>query len=272
MSNNWNLTEADEADSSKVLTMNTEMANIIAGVGNSITETFASDANRTPTAATVLAAYRISVTSGVSLTATRDLILPLKKKTWVISNNTSGSQSIRVIGASGTGVTIPNAATVEVVCDGTNFVQLRFGDAIYAYKPTDQTLIGSSYADVTLTGLPVEANATYAFEFYILIDSDATTTGIDVAVNGPTLGAGSIYYEQVYWTSATVFATAVATAYNNDTANTTSNGTAARMFVVKGILRNGANAGTLIARAKREAVGTGPNVRAGSYGKLTRLS
>ena len=34
----------------------------------------------------------------------------------------------------------------------------------------------------------------------------------------------------------------------------------------------GANAGTLIARAKREAVGTGPNVRAGSYGRLRQIS
>ena len=76
---------------------------------------------------------------------------------------------------------------------------------------TDQTLIGASFADVTLTGLPVAASSTYAFEFYILIDSDNTTTGIDVAVNGPTIGAGSIYYEQVYWTSATVFASARST-------------------------------------------------------------
>ena len=125
MSNNWDLTEAQMGDPNKESIYNVLLQNLIKGVGDSITETFASDANRTPTPATVLAAYRINVTSGVSLTATRDLILPLKKKTWVIKNATTGGQSIRIIGSSGTGITIPNGTTLEVVCDGTNFVQLR---------------------------------------------------------------------------------------------------------------------------------------------------
>ena len=81
----------------------------------------------------------------------------------------------------------------------------------------------------------------------------------------------SINYEQIYWTSATARTERPASAYDNNTASTGSNGTTRAIFIVRGILVNGANVGTLIARIKREAVGTGPNVRAGSFGRLTKL-
>lgn len=145
------------------------------------------------------------------------------------------------------------------------------GGDTFAYKSADQTNLGTSYADVTDTGLSVEANKAYAFEFVLLCDADATTTGIDVSCNGPASPAG-INYEVVYWTSATARTERCFTAYDGNTGSTASNGTAVKLFRVRGILRNGANSGTLIARAKREAVGSGPNVRAGSYGRLSLLN
>ena len=119
--------------------------------------------------------------------------------------------------------------------------------------------------------MAVAANKAYGFEFMLICDADAATTGIDVACNGPA-SPTSVIYEQVYWTSATARTERCATAYDSNTASTASNGTAAKIYRVRGVLRNGANAGTLIARAKREAVGTGPNVRAGSYGVLYALN
>jgi hypothetical protein len=56
-----------------------------------------------------------------ALTATRNLIAPLVEKTYVVQNNTTGSQSIQIIGSSGLGVTIPNGIAAYVYCDGTNF-------------------------------------------------------------------------------------------------------------------------------------------------------
>jgi hypothetical protein len=56
-----------------------------------------------------------------ALTATRNLVAPLVEKTYVVQNNTSGGQSIQVIGSSGLGVTIPNGIAAYVYCDGTNF-------------------------------------------------------------------------------------------------------------------------------------------------------
>ena len=141
---------------------------------------------------------------------------------------------------------------------------------VIAYKSADQTNIGIAYADVTGTGFAVAANKAYAFEFVLWCTADAATTGIDVACNGPA-SPTAIRYEQVYWTTATARTERGAIAYDNNTASTGSQGTAARMFTVKGVLLNGANAGTLIARAKRENVGSGPNVLAGSYGILWPL-
>jgi hypothetical protein len=53
--------------------------------------------------------------------AQRDLIPPVVKKLYTIVNNTTGGYAIRVIGVTGTGVTIPNGATCLVYCDGANF-------------------------------------------------------------------------------------------------------------------------------------------------------
>lgn len=139
-----------------------------------------------------------------------------------------------------------------------------------AVKTSDQTLIGTSYTDVSGLGISILANKAYAFEWLIMADADATTTGIDVAMNGPA-SPTSLHYIQGYWTSATALTFRAATAYDSNTASTASNGATVKPFSVKGVIRNGANAGTIIPRIKREAVGTGPNVRAGSYGIAWQL-
>jgi len=54
--------------------------------------------------------------------AVRDLIPPVVEKLYIVANNTTGGYAIRVIGATGTGVSIPSGATQVVYCDGTNFV------------------------------------------------------------------------------------------------------------------------------------------------------
>lgn len=153
----------------------------------------------------------------------------------------------------------------------TDVAALEVGAEVYAYKAADQTAIGTAFADVTSTGLAVAANSAYWFEFQIIADADATTTGIDLAVNGPA-GFSNIQYTLRYWTSATVQALARGANYNIDTASTTSNGTTQAIYTLEGIFINGATAGTLIARIKREAVGSGPNVRAGSFGRLRKLA
>lgn len=79
------------------------------------------DANHTLTAAQ-MANHVLTVTSGVALTATRDVVAPLVDGAiYRAKNLTTGGQSIRIIGATGTGATIANGATATAVCDGTNW-------------------------------------------------------------------------------------------------------------------------------------------------------
>jgi hypothetical protein len=97
---------------------------------------FSSDANTTLTLAngntsqTARNLY-LNVTSSVSLSTTRDVIIPSItsgstpiQKLYIVKNATTGSQSIRVIGASGTGFTIPNGVTAMVYSNGTNVVDV----------------------------------------------------------------------------------------------------------------------------------------------------
>jgi hypothetical protein len=88
------------------------------------TEDFASDADDTLTiadgATDPARSLYFKVTSGVSLTATRNLTLAPNdvSKIWIIENATSGGQSITVKQGSGTSVTITNGAVAVVYSDG----------------------------------------------------------------------------------------------------------------------------------------------------------
>jgi hypothetical protein len=96
----------------------------IVGRGN---PNFASDANLTLTYTDTVASQiprnlYLNTTSGVSLTVTRDLIVPTINKTYIVENNTTGGQSIRVKTSAGTGITIPNGVKAALYVDGTNVV------------------------------------------------------------------------------------------------------------------------------------------------------
>ena len=74
--------------------------------------------------------YILNVTSGVALTATRNLIVPTIDKPYIVENNTTGSQSIIVKTSAGTGVTIPNGKKAMVYANSTNVV------SAFDYVPT----------------------------------------------------------------------------------------------------------------------------------------
>ena len=82
------------------------------------------DANYTA----VQADYQATImefTSSLSLTGTRDIVVPLiSGYQWTVFNNTTGAQSLQFIGASGTGVTIANGKRAIIYADGTNIVRV----------------------------------------------------------------------------------------------------------------------------------------------------
>ena len=96
----------------------------IVGRGN---PNFTSDANLTITITNSVASQAgrnlyLNVTSSVSLTTTRELIVPTINKTYVVENNTSGNQAITVKTSAGTGITVPNGRRIPLYVDGTNVV------------------------------------------------------------------------------------------------------------------------------------------------------
>lgn len=66
--------------------------------------------------------YILNVTSSVSLSTTRNLIVPTIDKPYIVENNTTGGQSIVVKTSAGTGVTVPNGKTMMVYADSTDVV------------------------------------------------------------------------------------------------------------------------------------------------------
>lgn len=86
-----------------------------------LTKAFPSDANYTLTQPESEVNV-ISITAG-TITATRDFIVPISfPKIWTVINQTA--QSVRIIGATGTGITIATVKTATVMADGTNVVRL----------------------------------------------------------------------------------------------------------------------------------------------------
>jgi hypothetical protein len=112
--------------------LGTALEQAIVGRGSPV---FSADADLTislsnSSAAQTARAFVLNVTSVVSLTATRNLIVPTIEKPYVVSNATTGGQSITVKTSAGTGVAVPNGARVFLYADGTNVVQMQTKDSV----------------------------------------------------------------------------------------------------------------------------------------------
>ena len=104
--------------------LGTALEQAIVGYGN---PNFATDANTTisltdSNASQTARAFVLNVTSSVSLTATRELVVPTVQKPYIIRNNTTGGQSITVKTSAGTGVTVPAGKYAFVYANGTDVV------------------------------------------------------------------------------------------------------------------------------------------------------
>ena len=89
--------------------------------------------------------------------AIRDLIPPVAEKLYTIVNNTTGGYAIRVIGASGTGVNIPNGATCLVYCDGTNFINGLSGTSGNFSVNGNITATNGAFSNVSGNGIALTA-------------------------------------------------------------------------------------------------------------------
>lgn len=97
----------------------------------------------------------VLVVSGTN-SAVRDLIAPLAEKLYTVKNSTTGGYGIRIIGSSGTGVTIANGTTALVYCDGTNFYEGLTG------IPGNLTVTGNEFVGGSLSVVGTVTAATHA--------------------------------------------------------------------------------------------------------------
>lgn len=140
--------------------LGTALEQSIVGYG---TVDFATDADKTigitsSNASQAARCYALNVTSSVSLTATRNLIIdPAIQKTYLIYNNTSGSQSIIVKTSAGSGVTVANGRRVSVYVDGTNVVAEDIAGAsnavTQAYGTSNTTVATTAFVQAALQAL-----------------------------------------------------------------------------------------------------------------------
>lgn len=131
-------------------------------------------------------------------------------------------------------------------------------------KTTDQTFNTTNLADVTDLTAALEADETVEFEVDLIFSTPALTTGIRVAVNGPA-SPGLVAATAEIPLAATSYAVQHHTGYNQGTATTGVPGAnASYMAKVRGVIRNGPNAGNLVVRVASEVAGSAVTVRAGS--------
>jgi hypothetical protein len=135
----------------------------IVGLGN---VDYVSDANLTisitnSNAAQAARALVLNVTSSLSLTNTRELVVPTIEKQYIVQNNTTGSQSITVKTSAGTGITVPNGRKAHLYVNGTNVIQM-FDFVDINGGTIDGTAIGgSSAAAGSFTTLSASGAATF---------------------------------------------------------------------------------------------------------------
>jgi hypothetical protein len=138
-------------------TTNTNLGTLLEQAITGVTSITMSDANYTLTSFNGIsdeARNAVLVVTGTN-NAQRDLIPPVVEKLYTVVNNTTGGYAIRVIGASGTGVIIPNGATCLVYCDGTNFINGLSGSAGNFSVAGNITATGSASVtgNVSVTGV-----------------------------------------------------------------------------------------------------------------------
>lgn len=136
--------------------LGTAIEQAITGYGN---PDYTTDANLTlgytdTNATQVFRNLVLDVTSTVSLSATRELVIPSITKQYYIWNNTTGGQTITVKTAVGSGVDVPNGKKMVVFSDGTDvFEPINNFDSLSLSNPLDVSEGGTGNNTLTAGGV-----------------------------------------------------------------------------------------------------------------------
>ena len=129
-----------------------------------------------------------------TLTGNRQVIVPLRNKIYWIWNATAGAFTLTVIGATGTGIAVPQGTLMAVICDGTNVEALTQPALSNGSLPPKQgadvasasalpVLLDGDYFDVTGTTTVTSINSIGDVGTEIKLHFDAVLTLTHHATN-----------------------------------------------------------------------------------------
>jgi len=158
----------------------------------------------------------LNITSSVTLTATRNVIVPTTgspptsapyTKLYVVKNATTGGQSIVIKTSAGSGITIANGATAIVLCDGTNVIDpFSSKQAALGYTPVNKagdTMTGQ----LNLTGTNNTPYDTNNVSVAVRNLSSANNTYSGFSLNNAS-NSGALLFSEYTGTTASRFAIA----------------------------------------------------------------
>lgn len=129
----------------------------------------------------------------------------------------------------------------------------------------------TALADVTSMSFTVAATTSYFFDFNVFWVAGATTTGLSLSINGPTIGAGVMRFAAIGPTTVTAFRmTAYGTAYEA-LCTIPDSIIAGNMALFRGFITTGATAGSVVLRYAPDAAAT-LTIQRGTFGKFYKAT
>lgn len=133
----------------------------------------------------------------------------------------------------------------------------------------DQAISVTTLTDIAGLSMPIAANADLMIEAFLIWQSAATTTGIRVALNGPT-GALEVTALVEIQTALAALTPQLHTAYQAGAATASIDAANVRRVArLSGVVRNGATAGVVSVQAASEVAGSAVTVRRGSWARYS---
>ena len=133
--------------------------------------------------------------------ASTNLVVPANKKLYFIYNNSTGTVTVKVSGQ--TGVSVPAAAKIVLVCNGTDIITATNYMA-------SATLPSATLSSPTMTGTPIAPTASPGTNTMQVATTAFVTAGIQAAYP-----VGSIYMSTVSTPPATLFGFGTWVAYGS---------------------------------------------------------
>jgi len=162
---------------------------------------------------------------------------------------------------------------VKTTEDGLEFGEVSSGGPIIVKKTSDQQNTTTTLQDVDDLQFSLEPNKIYLFEFIVVFQTAATTTGIRLDISGPTSPQYIVWWREIPLSAQTAGTDNIQdrqlVTYQSDSA-TASIGVANQNFIARitGIIANGPNADVLKLQFASEVANSAVTIKKGSFGRL----